>query len=81
MRNSSQVLIFIDVRKALDAGIKFFISDNGVVLTEGDEQTGFLGPQFFSRVENAKHVAITGWEATTPDHDTTNVSTTVITAD
>ena len=53
MRTSSQILIFIDLQKALDAGIKFFLSDNGVVLTEGDDK-GFLRPEFFEKVENAK---------------------------
>lgn len=63
MRNSSQILIFIDVQKALDEGIKFFLSDNGVILTEGDEQ-GILGTRFFKRVENAKRTALAGWEGT-----------------
>lgn len=63
MRNSSQILIYVDVQKALDAGIKFFLSTNGVVLTEGDEK-GFLGPQFFARVETVKGQALPGWEAT-----------------
>ena len=52
MRTSSQVFIFINLQKALDADIKFFMSDNGVVLTEGDGK-GFLSPEFFERVENA----------------------------
>src|SRR5579859_5310489 len=52
MRKSSQVLIYVDLRKALAAGIKFHLSDNGVILTEGDER-GFLDPKFFSKVENA----------------------------
>ena len=53
MRTSSQILIFINVQKALDAGIKFFLSDNGVILTEGDSE-GFLRPEFFEKVESAK---------------------------
>ncbi|KAH9857272.1 KptA family-domain-containing protein [Lenzites betulinus] len=52
MRNSSQIFIYVDVQKAIDAGIKFYISANGVVLTDGDEQ-GFLSTQFFSRVETS----------------------------
>lgn len=51
MRDSSSVLIFINVHKALDAGIKFWRSDNDVILTEGDS-TGQLGIEFFSRVED-----------------------------
>ena len=61
MRNSSQVLIFINVQKALDAGLKFFLSDNGVVLTEGDGE-GILRTEFFERVENAKGEVMGGWE-------------------
>ncbi|KAF8880187.1 phosphotransferase KptA/Tpt1 [Infundibulicybe gibba] len=56
MRSSSQILIFIDVEKALSSGIEFFLSANGVVLTKGDER-GFLSPTFFQRVENASRVA------------------------
>ncbi|KAJ7095844.1 KptA family-domain-containing protein [Mycena belliarum] len=51
VRGSSQIFIFIDVERALDQGITFFLSNNGVILTEGDEQ-GMLGPR----------VHITGWE-------------------
>ncbi|KAI6044443.1 KptA family-domain-containing protein, partial [Pisolithus marmoratus] len=65
MRNSSQVLIFIDVQKAIDAGIEFYLSKNGVVLTEGDAN-GFLGPQFFQRVEYADRTPVPGWEGSGP---------------
>ncbi|KAI0331667.1 hypothetical protein GY45DRAFT_1248352 [Cubamyces sp. BRFM 1775] len=61
MRSSSQILIFVDVQKALDAGIKFYISANGVVLTDGDER-GFLDPRFFSRVETADGKPLQGWD-------------------
>ncbi|EIN09458.1 hypothetical protein PUNSTDRAFT_51732 [Punctularia strigosozonata HHB-11173 SS5] len=50
MRASSSVLIYVDVQKALDAGIKFYLSENGVVLSEGNEH-GFIPPEFFQRVE------------------------------
>jgi len=52
MRKSSSVLIFLDVARALHAGIKFYISANEVVLTPGNER-GFVPPEFFSRVEAA----------------------------
>jgi len=61
MRNSSQILIFVNVQKALDAGIKFYLSANGVVLTEGDSN-GFLSPELFLRVENADRTPVQGWE-------------------
>ncbi|KAH9924824.1 KptA family-domain-containing protein [Amylocystis lapponica] len=70
MRNSSQILISIDVQKAIDAGIKFHMSMNGVVLTDGDA-AGFLRPEFFSFVEGPDHSPVTGWErAKTAAHDT-----------
>lgn len=62
MRQSAQVLIYIDVQKALDAGIAFFLSENGVVLTEGDEH-GFLSPEYFLRVEDRQGRLIPGWPA------------------
>ncbi|KAH9023221.1 hypothetical protein EDB85DRAFT_2151288 [Lactarius pseudohatsudake] len=60
MRNSAQVLIYVDVEKALDAGITFSLSENGVVLTEGDER-GFLSPEYFLRVEDRQSGPIPGW--------------------
>ncbi|KAF8074531.1 KptA family-domain-containing protein [Lyophyllum atratum] len=50
MRSSSRVLVFIDLRKALHAGIEFYVSSNGVVLTPGNE-LGILETRFFERVE------------------------------
>lgn len=61
MRNSANVLVYVDVQKALDAGLKFFLSSNGVVLTEGDE-SGHLGPQFFQRVTDNKGNELGGWQ-------------------
>ena len=63
MRQSSQILIYVDMQKALDAGLKFFLSSNGVVLTEGDER-GFLSPEYFARVETIKGEALPGWDHT-----------------
>jgi len=60
MRESAQVLIYIDMQKALEAGILFFLSENGVVLTEGDVR-GFLSPEYFIRVEDRKGTSIPGW--------------------
>ena len=60
MRRSSQVFIYIDVDRAIAAGIKFELSNNGVVLTEGDER-GFLPARFFQKVEDAKGQPLPGW--------------------
>ncbi|KAF2125924.1 hypothetical protein P153DRAFT_324305, partial [Dothidotthia symphoricarpi CBS 119687] len=49
IRRSATVLIYIDIRAALNAGISFGVSENGVVLTEGDGE-GKLGCEFFERV-------------------------------
>ena len=72
MRKSSQVLIYIDLESALRAGLKFFVSQNGVVLTPGDER-GFLAPEFFSKVERANGEPMTGW--TRPQRSDTQLET------
>ena len=65
MRNSADIFVYIDLRKALDAGLKFQLSENGVILTSGNEK-GFLPPEYFSRVERrvgkSGREPIPGWE-------------------
>ncbi|KAF8166571.1 KptA family-domain-containing protein [Mycena galopus ATCC 62051] len=57
-----EVLISIDFIRAVEAGNKFYVSSNGVVLTPGNEM-GFLEPRFFSRVEsNGAGPLIPEWE-------------------
>ncbi|KAI5273817.1 hypothetical protein E4T47_02811 [Aureobasidium subglaciale] len=51
MRNSSSVLVYVDIKKAMEAGVKFWKSENGVILSEGDEN-GVIGLQFFNKVED-----------------------------
>jgi 2'-phosphotransferase len=53
MRKNSSVLIYIDIQAALAAGINFYVSENGVILTEGNDK-GFLSYEFFKRVESRK---------------------------
>ena len=61
MRQTSQILIYLNVPAALAAGLRFYLSANGVVLTEGDER-GFLSPEYFARVETVKGEALPGWD-------------------
>jgi 2'-phosphotransferase len=51
MRNSSSVLVYVNIKKAVEAGVKFWKSENGVILSEGDEN-GLIGLQYFSKVED-----------------------------
>lgn len=50
MRNSSTILIYVDLRKAMDAGLEFGLSENGVVLCDGGEK-GIIPIDWFERVE------------------------------
>lgn len=53
VRNNVEIYIFIDLAKALTGGIKFYESENGVILTAGNEH-GFLTPNYFQKVINVK---------------------------
>ncbi|KAJ5385108.1 hypothetical protein N7517_003019 [Penicillium concentricum] len=65
MRRDAQVLIYIDVRKALEAGVPFWRSENGVILSEGipvaksgqaekGEEQKFVSLDFFDVVVERK---------------------------
>ncbi|TQV94612.1 RNA 2'-phosphotransferase [Cordyceps javanica] len=49
MRRDAQLLIEIDVARSLAAGVRWWRSDNGVILTEGDDN-GLLSVDFFKTV-------------------------------
>jgi 2'-phosphotransferase len=71
MRQSADILIFIDVQKAIDAGFKFLLSSNGVVLTEGNDD-GYLPTEFFQRVEQRIGILrqpLTGWAGITKSEE------------
>ncbi|KAK3055693.1 tRNA 2'-phosphotransferase [Extremus antarcticus] len=51
MRSTSTILIYLSVEKAMKAGLKFWRSANGVVLSEGNAE-GLVPLQFFERVED-----------------------------
>lgn len=50
MRRDVNVLIFLDVRKALEEGMKLYISENKVILTEGFD--GVVPPKYFEKIES-----------------------------
>lgn len=49
MRKSCEIIIFINLQKALSDGFKFYRSANNVILCPGNED-GFLPPCYFQRV-------------------------------
>lgn len=51
MRTNCNAVVDINVKKAMEeGGIKFFISSNGVILTEGNED-GVIEPKYFNRID------------------------------
>lgn len=52
MRNTSTLLIFLDIRRAMEKGLRFFLSENGVVLCAGNEK-GIVPVEFFEMVVEA----------------------------
>lgn len=48
MRKDCDLAVYVDIPKALADDIKFFWSENGVLLTEGNAE-GMLLPKYFSR--------------------------------
>ncbi|KAJ0797707.1 putative 2'-phosphotransferase [Helianthus annuus] len=50
MRRDVNVLIFLDIKKALEGGMKLYISDNKVILTEGFD--GVVPVEYFERIES-----------------------------
>lgn len=50
MRRDINVLIFLDVKKALEDGMKLYISDNRVILTEGFD--GVVPVKYFEKIES-----------------------------
>ncbi|EEF50369.1 conserved hypothetical protein [Ricinus communis] len=50
MRRNVNVLIYLDVKKALEDGMKLYISDNRVILTEGFD--GVVLVKYFERIDS-----------------------------
>ncbi|XP_052270006.1 uncharacterized protein LOC127871281 isoform X5 [Dreissena polymorpha] len=53
MRSSCEVTIRVDLKKAMDDGIKFFVSANNVILSPGNED-GLIPPKYFELVMDRK---------------------------
>ncbi|XP_051197822.1 uncharacterized protein [Lolium perenne] len=49
MRRSANILIYLDVNKAMQDGMKLYISDNKVILTEGFD--GVVPVKYFEKIE------------------------------
>ncbi|KAK9875628.1 hypothetical protein WA026_009426 [Henosepilachna vigintioctopunctata] len=49
LRKNVEIYIYIDLAKALESGLKFFLSPNGVILSPGD-QRGCIDAKFFLKV-------------------------------
>ena len=49
MRHDCSVYIWVDVHRAIQSGLTFYESDNGVILTSGDSE-GFVSSALFSVV-------------------------------
>ncbi|GMG35446.1 unnamed protein product [Aspergillus oryzae var. brunneus] len=65
MRRDAQVLIYIDLKKALAAGCPFWRSENGVILSEGmvvEGSSGIVPVEFFDVVVERKHGLGKIWE-------------------
>lgn len=49
MRRDAEVLVYVDVAASIQDGVKWWMSDNGVVLTEGDAE-GLVSAKYFKEV-------------------------------
>lgn len=62
MRRDAELVVEIDVEASLRQGVKWWRSDNGVVLTEGSEDGGLLSASFFKKVTGRKMNVGVLWE-------------------
>lgn len=54
MRGSCEVVIEVNLVKAIKQGVPFFVSENQVILSPGISAEGFLPPQYFRQALNIK---------------------------
>ena len=71
MRSTSQLLIYINLAKAMLDGIEFYVSDNDVILTEG-VNGGYLPPQYFIKVVDAQSGRLVTLDDSFPSHPHNN---------
>lgn len=61
MRSDAELLIYVDIQKSMEDGILWWLSENGVVLTEGDEN-GILSSKYFKKVIGRRQDVGVLWE-------------------
>lgn len=61
MRGDAEVLIYIDIKRSLDDGVRWFVSENGVLLTDGGEG-GVLSTRYFQKVVGRREDIGVLWE-------------------
>ncbi|KAF5019363.1 hypothetical protein F66182_8631 [Fusarium sp. NRRL 66182] len=61
MRKDAELTIEIDIEASLKDGVKWWLSDNGVLLTEGDEH-GILSSKYFKLVTGRKEDVGVLWQ-------------------
>ena len=63
MRSDAEILFYIDIQKSLeDGGILWWISGNGVILSEGDEENGIVGTKYWKKVVGREQDVGVLWE-------------------
>lgn len=50
IRSNCQILIYLDMEKAMNDGIEFYMSSNKVVLSQGVGEEGLIDKKYFSKV-------------------------------
>ncbi|KAH8175817.1 RNA 2'-phosphotransferase, tpt1 / kptA family protein [Sarocladium implicatum] len=61
MRKDAELVIEIDIKKSLEGGIVWWRSDNGVILSEGDEN-GLISLKYFREVKGRKQDVGVLWQ-------------------
>lgn len=51
IRSNSRILIYLDMKKAMDDGIEFYMSENKVVLSRGLGDEGIIEPKYFLEIK------------------------------